>query len=166
MESSSVTSPELRVERISAEQTHPLRMQVLRPGYPEAAIVFPGDEDPSTLHVGALLGDELVAIASLYLESRPTDAPGTDERADDHDAGTAWRLRGMATHPAQRRRGAGAATLRACERHATEHDGTLLWCNARTEAVPFYEANGWVVLGEEFDIPTVGPHFIMEKRIG
>lgn len=165
MESTSATSPELRVERISARQTHPLRMQVLRPGYPEDAALFPGDDDPDTLHVGALLDDQVVAIASLYRESRPADAPGTSERAEDHDAGTTWRLRGMATEPALRRRGAGAAALRACERHAAEQGGTLLWCNARTEAVPFYQVNGWALLGEEFDIPTVGPHFVMEKRL-
>jgi GNAT superfamily N-acetyltransferase len=116
--------------------------------------------------VGALRDGEVVAIASLYLEPRPADTPGGAERAGDHDAGTAWRLRGMATDPSLRRQGAGARALDACERHAREHGGTLLWCNARTEAVAFYEANGWEILGDEFDIPTVGPHFVMEKRLG
>jgi GNAT superfamily N-acetyltransferase len=71
----------------------------------------------------------------------------------------------LATAPSLRRQGAGAAALAACEQHAREHGGTLLWCNARVEAIAFYEANGWTVLGEEFDIPTVGPHFVMEKPI-
>jgi GNAT superfamily N-acetyltransferase len=165
MESPAPSSPGLVVERIDAEATHPLRQSVLRPGRPVEECVFPGDEDEATLHVGALRDGEVVAIASLYLEPRPVDAAGGAERAADHDAGTVWRLRGMATDPSLRRMGAGAAALEACEQHARERGGTLLWCNARVEAIAFYEANGWSVLGDEFDIPTVGPHFVMEKRL-
>jgi GNAT superfamily N-acetyltransferase len=157
---------ELTVEPITAEQTHPLRMSVLRPGRPEAECVFPGDEDPSTLHAGAVLDGDVVAIASLYLEPRPDGALGGATPRADHAANTAWRLRGMATAPAVRRRGAGAAALRACEAHARANGGTLLWCNARVEAVAFYEAEGWTKLGTEFDIPTVGPHFVMERPLG
>ena len=166
MESGTAPTSELVVRRIDAEATHPLRQSVLRPGRPVAECVFPGDDAPETLHVGAMRGDEVVGIASLYLEPRPADAAGGASRAADHGDGTAWRLRGMATDPAVRRQGAGAAALEACERHAREQGGTLLWCNARTEAVAFYEANGWTILGTEFDIPTVGPHFVMEKPIG
>jgi GNAT superfamily N-acetyltransferase len=157
---------ELTVQRIDSAATHPLRQSVLRPGRPVEECVFPGDDAPETLHVGALLDGEVVAIASLYLEPRPGDAPGGAPLTDDHAAGTAWRLRGMATEPTVRRRGAGAAALAACEQHARDQGGTLLWCNARVEALEFYEANGWTILGEEFDIPTVGPHFVMEKPIG
>lgn len=156
----------LTVRRIDAGATHPLRQSVLRPGRPVDECVFPGDDAPQTLHVGAVLEGEVVAIASLYLESRPANAPGGAARGGDHESGTAWRLRGMATAPAVRRRGAGAAALAACEQHAREQGGSLLWCNARIEAIEFYEANGWTVLGDEFDIPTVGPHFVMEKPIG
>lgn len=155
----------LQVRRIGASETRPLRSSVLRPGRPEREVEFPGDDEPTTFHAGALLDDELVAVGSLYLEARPADAPGDAARPADHDTGTAWRLRGMATDPAVRRRGAGAAVLAACEEHARAHGATLLWCNARIEAIDFYEANGWRVLGEEFDIPTVGPHFVMEKPL-
>ena len=37
--------------------------------------------------------------------------------------------------------------------------------NARTGAVPFYHTHGWTTLGEEFDIPTVGPHFRMWMEV-
>lgn len=155
----------LTVRRIDAEHTLPLRMAVLRPGLPAEEAVFPGDDDPATLHVGALLGDRLVAVASMYHESRPADAPGGAPRADAHDGGTAWRLRGMATEPEARGIGAGAAALAACERHAREQGGTLAWCNARVGAIGFYERAGWSVLGHEFDIPTAGPHFVMERAL-
>lgn len=156
---------DLTVEQISPEQTHPLRMAVLRPGRPAAECVFPGDDDPKTLHVGAMQDGEVLAIASLYREARPDDAPGRAPVGPAHTDGTAWRLRGMATAPEARRQGAGLAALRAVERHAREQGGTLAWCNARVGAVAFYEAAGWTVLGEEFDIPTVGPHFVMERAL-
>ncbi len=157
--------PDLTVIRISAEQTHPLRMAVLRPGRPVAECEFPGDEDELTIHAGAQLDDRIVSIASMYLESRPADALGGAAVGPDHAAGTAWRLRGMATEPALRGSGAGRAALDACLAHAIEHGATLAWCNARTPAIGFYERMGWTVLGEEFEIPTAGPHFVMERSL-
>ena len=38
-----------------------------------------------------------------------------------------------------------------------------LWCNARTPALNFYKKQGWMVVSEEFFIPTAGPHFRMTK---
>lgn len=165
MDPAPAAATKLDVRPIDAADTHDLRLRVLRPGRPVEECAFPGDDDELTLHAGALLDGTIVGIASLYLEPRPVDAAGGALRAPDHDAGTVWRLRGMATDPDVRRRGAGAATLAACEQHAREHGATLLWCNARVEAIAFYEVNGWTVLGDEFDIPTVGPHFVMEKRL-
>ena len=166
MEATDRSTTRLRVALISTSDTLELRHAVLRPGFPIGDCEFPGDDAPTTLHVGALLDDEIVAVGSLYLEARPVDAPGGAPRTADHDAGTAWRLRGMATSPKVRRRGAGAATLRAMHEHAQHHGGSLLWCNARLGAVRFYEAQGWQVLGTEFEIPSVGPHLVMERRLG
>lgn len=159
------TSPSITVEPITAEQTHPLRMAVLRPGRPVSECIFPGDDAELTLHVGAMLDGRIMGIGSMYHEARPADAPGTVELVADHAADTAWRLRGMASDPGLRRRGVGRAVLQACEEHARANGGTLAWCNARTPAIAFYEANGWTAFGEEFDIPTAGPHFVMEKRL-
>lgn len=154
------------VRRLTAEQTHPLRHAVLRSGRPIEECDFPGDRDPDTFHAGAELDGRIVSVASMYHEARPSDAPGGADRADDHDAGTAWRLRGMATEPGLQRSGAGSAALQACSEHAIAHGATLLWCNARTPAIGFYERHGWVVLGHEFDVPTAGPHYVMERRVG
>ncbi len=40
----------------------------------------------------------------------------------------------------------------------------LVWCNARVVAVPFYAKQGWEIVSEVFDIPTVGPHRAMLRR--
>lgn len=153
-------------ERIDAEATVPLRSRVLRPGYPLDDSRFPGDDDALTFHAGAVLDGCVVSIASMYLESRAADTPaGGAPRAADHDTGTAWRLRGMATEPGLRGSGAGRIALDACLAHVRAHGGTLAWCNARIGAVGFYERLGWDVIGSEFEIPTVGPHVVMERRL-
>jgi GNAT superfamily N-acetyltransferase len=78
----------------------------------------------------------------------------------------AYRLRGMAVDPDFHRSGIGRKLLDLLEARVRETKyTTLLWCNARTPAVPFYESMGWRVVSDEFDIPTAGPHFVMIKDL-
>lgn len=141
---------QIHVQPITAEQTHPLRISVLRPDRPPEDAVFPGDDAPHARHLGAFTGDALVGVASLSLEPMPGGVDSTD-----------WRLRGMAIAPDCRRQGHGRALLATCLAHVHSQGGTRLWCNARTTAKRFYEALGFETRGEEFDIPGVGPHFVM-----
>ena len=54
--------------------------------------------------------------------------------------------------------------LRAFE-EIKKKKGTLLWCNARIIAVEFYKKIGFQIKGEEFDIPDIGKHYFMYKKI-
>jgi hypothetical protein len=40
-----------------------------------------------------------------------------------------------------------------------------LWCNARSPATEFYRKHGWQIIGDEFVIPTAGPHYKMAKSV-
>lgn len=142
------------VRPITAAATWPLRLSVLRPGRPAAAAQFPGDDLSSTKHFGAFQGDELVGIASLF----PAEMP-------EHPGVSAWQLRGMATAPSVRGAGFGRALLAACVAFASASGKQLIWCNARTSAIKFYRKLGWEILGEEFDVPDVGPHFHMWRWV-
>ncbi len=135
------------MRRIAAAETIAVRWPVLRPGLPRESAIFAGDDALETLHFGVFCHDKLVGVASLF-------------RAAFAGEENAWQLRGMATLPAVRGLGCGRALLRACEAAAGP---ALLWCNARTSAVAFYAAHGWHTVGEEFDIPTVGPHVRMRR---
>jgi hypothetical protein len=74
----------------------------------------------------------------------------------------AWQLRGMATDSRQQGRGLGRQLWHAAAAEAhRDEPGRLIWCNARTSAVGFYEKLGWRVVSEPFDVPTVGPHVKM-----
>ncbi len=143
------------VRLITTAETWPLRQSELRPGRPLAAAQFTGDDLPSTKHFGAFRSGELVGIASLFLAEMP-----------EHPGVGALQLRGMATAPAVRGAGFGRALVTACVAFAVASGKLLIWCNARTSAVEFYRKLGWKILGEEFDVPDVGSHFHMWRRIG
>jgi GNAT superfamily N-acetyltransferase len=142
------------VRAISAAETRLLRQRVLRPAQRIEELVYPGDAAPDTLHLGAFLGDALVGVASVSREAPPGDS-----------SPRAWRLRGMAALPELRRQGIGAALLRACLAHVREQGGDLLWCHARSGAVPFYRALELAESGEEFELPGLGPHWFMSRRV-
>lgn len=145
---------DIAIRAISAAGTRPLRSAILRPGQPPDMLVYPGDDAPDTLHLGAFEGDELVGIASIYHEPQPGDErPG------------AWRLRGMATIDRVRGKGHGRALLTACIDAIRARGGELLWCNARTPAMGFYKSLGFSVRGEPFELPGIGEHFLMWRAI-
>ena len=147
--------PGVAVRYIQAAETRPLRHAVLRPSQPAESTVYPGDDDPSTVHLGAFLDDRVVGIASLYAERRPDGPRGTP----------GWRLRGMASAPRARGIGVGWALLRACIDHVASHGGGELWCNARVPAAEFYARAGFETVSEPFDIPEIGAHVVMRRLL-
>lgn len=118
-----------------------LRLAVLRPGQPSEAAVWALDDDPESVHLGAFLDGCCVGIASVVPEDR-------------------WRLRGMAVEPSLRGAGIGAALVAELQSRFGAA-GRPLWCNARTTAAGFYVRLGFVIEGEPFDVPGIGPHVVM-----
>jgi GNAT superfamily N-acetyltransferase len=144
------------IREITAAETIAVRWPILRPGFPRETAVFPGDDDPNTRHFGAFdASGALVGVTSIYRAPLP-------ERPEEPGA---WQLRGMATLDAVRGSGHGRDLVIACEQAVVATGGAFLWCNARIVAAPFYAKRGWQILGEEFDIPTVGPHYRMWKKL-
>lgn len=139
------------VKFITAENTLPLRSQVLRNGEPMAVCYFQADHDSATLHMGYFSpADELVCILTIQLEAM-----------ESYD-GLGYRLRGMATHPGWQGKGIGSILLKAAINHLDlETKADYLWCNARRVAYGFYQHLGFEALSEEFEIPGIGPHKVM-----
>jgi GNAT superfamily N-acetyltransferase len=139
-----VKVPPLDVRLIPLAQTRALRRDVLRPymSFDELAT----HEPDGAVAFGAFAGDELVAVGLVG----PDGGPGS------------WRVRGMATAPHARGRGAGSHVLKALVEHAIAEGATRLWCNARTPARSLYERAGFRVTSDEFDVPRIGPHYRME----
>lgn len=142
------------VRPITGAQTRPLRQRVLRPDQPASASIYPDDGGVNTLHLGAFVDGELVGVASLFREPPPgSDGP------------KAWRLRGMATAPEVRGQGHGGALLEACIRHVAKKGGTTLWCNGRVTVAGFYQRYGFELCGEPFELPGIGPHYLMRRAV-
>ena len=99
--------PDLTVVELTAQETHPLRLAVLRGDTPEHSRSRSHEDDwPGTFHLGVRDGDALVAI-STWIPRPHNDEP-------------AMQLRGMATAPELQGRGVGALLLESgCQRAAS-----------------------------------------------
>ncbi|WP_241759439.1 GNAT family N-acetyltransferase [Pyxidicoccus parkwayensis] len=128
---------------------------MLRPNQSPNMVVYPGDEDVDTVHLGAYTSGRLVGVASLYREPPPDSLRTT----------TAWRLRGMAVDKTLQGSGFGAALLRACLEHALQQGGTQVWCNARATAMGFYRSLGFSQKGDPFELPGIGLHHFMWRTL-
>jgi GNAT superfamily N-acetyltransferase len=157
-------SEELIVHAAEAVAIRPLRSLVLRPGQPPAALVYEHDDHPLTLHAAAFEGDEIVGIATVHPQTPPEAQRGRIPESA-YAAGESFRLRGMASHPRVQGRGAGRAVLGKCFEHIRAHNAEYLWCNARLNAVGFYERMGFEAVGDQFDMPGIGPHYVMWRRV-
>ena len=153
------------VRRVPAAVVRPLRTRILRPGWTDREATYPEDETVA-VHVAAYRdGAETPdGVGTVYAEPAP-DANRDEIPEAAYADGASWRLRGMATSDAARGTGLGRLVLEECFRIVREADGRFLWCNARLVAVPFYERLGLQAVGPEFDIPTIGPHYVMWREV-
>ncbi|MFI9238616.1 GNAT family N-acetyltransferase [Streptomyces sp. NPDC053079] len=143
-----------RTATVPVAEVFALRHAVLRPGLPADSAAFPGDDAPGTFHVASYDERGELRGCATFL---PEPLPGTGEEA--------YRLRGMASDPAVRGLGHGAAVLRAGLAEAAARGAALVWCNGRTPARGFYEHHGFHARGEEFTVEGVGPHFIFAIKL-
>ena len=140
------------VRRARLDEIIDLRHAVLRAGLPREEAIFEGDEAAETRHFAAVDGGEIVACLTFHCSS--------------YEGSPAWQLRGMAVAARRRATGAGRDLLTYAEADVLrESPIRLFWCNARTPALGFYRKLGWAPVGEQFEIPTAGPHFRMMKRV-
>lgn len=142
----------MEVKEISAEATYSIRKEVLRKHIP-LPFEFTGDMDKDTVHLGAFSGNKLVAIASFMKSNNPKFE------------GLQYQLRGMATLESYRGAGAGKLMVKVIFLKLKEMKISCLWCNARIEAVDFYKKQGLQIQGLQFEIPYIGTHYLMFKKL-
>jgi GNAT superfamily N-acetyltransferase len=138
---------EIEVRPVSLAATRALRQSVLRPH--QTVEELAGHEPAGAVAFGAFEGRDLVAVGLVGPDGEPGD----------------WRVRGMATQPDARGRGAGTLILDTLVSYAIGHGATRVWCNARTPALTLYQRAGFVVASEEFEPPDIGPHYRMELSV-
>ncbi|HVT88820.1 MAG TPA: GNAT family N-acetyltransferase [Tepidisphaeraceae bacterium] len=142
----------IQVRRCQVSEIIDLRWRILRAGLARETAFFDGDNEPTTYHFAAEDVGRIVGCATL-LRRLWQDMP-------------AWQLRGMAVEPALQGRGVGSLLLKMVDQTVRlESHSMQLWCNARSPAVQFYRKSCWETFGDEFDIPTAGPHLKMTKLL-
>ncbi len=146
----------MRVVELTSVQTHPLRRLVLRDNDPARTVVFDGDDEPGTFHLGVVDDAGEIVATSTWLP-RPTDhAPGSP----------AVQLRGMATSPALQGSGVGGSLFDAAVELCSARGLAVLWANARDTALAFYERHGCTTVGDGFVDATTGlPHHVVIRRL-
>lgn len=143
------------IRKISAEETYPVRQQVLRPGRPAREVFFEGDLEPETFHLGYFDADEIVGVATYV-----------GRKNSFFEDNLQYQLRGMAVLPDFRGKNIGEALLLYGEKLLkNNHPEVLLWFNAREVAIDFYKKYAYRAIGDPFMIPNVCMHIVMYKKL-
>lgn len=146
--------PEYEIREISATETYPVRHPVLRSGRPLASCAFDGDNLKTTFHLGIYENNQLVGVATLLEKNHP-----------DFSFDVQYQLRGMAILKSHQQKGLGKQLLTSGEVLLASKQIRFIWCNAREIAINFYKNNGFRLHGNSFEIPKIGMHFTMYKRL-
>ena len=142
----------MKIKEITAEQTYELRKIELRKNM-SLSSQFRGDLDADTFHLGLFINNELVSIVSFM---RSDYKEFTEKQ---------FQLRGMATKENYQGKGFGKMLITKSEELLKEKEVIIVWCNARIVALDFYKKQGFKIIGKEFDIPQIGGHFVMYKKL-
>ena len=135
---------------IQSELTHKIRKQVLWPHISNNDYTLAIDKDQNTFHVGAYYNKELVSIGTFTKQNN---------KLFKHKI--QYRLRAMATALNYQKKGVGKYVFLKGLEILKEKGVELLWCDARINAVPFYESLKMNSLDKVYNIINIGPHKTM-----
>lgn len=142
------------IKEITAQETFIIRQPILRQEKPLEACAFEGDNLETTHHFGLFENSNLTGIISLFLKTNPIFAENLQAQ-----------IRGMAILEMYQKKGFGEALVKHCEDYCTSNQFDLIWFNARATAIGFYKKMGYKINGTLFDIPEIGNHYLMYKKI-
>ena len=142
------------IQKITSTETYPIRHIVLRAGKPIESCQFQGDELETTNHFGYYINNQIIGVISIF-----------EINNKQLLVQKSFQIRGMAVLPSFQKQGIGEALVKESEKFCTTQKANLIWFNARTTAVGFYQKMGYEIVGSEFEINEVGPHFLMFKKL-
>jgi ribosomal protein S18 acetylase RimI-like enzyme len=144
----------IEIKKITAFETIMVRHPVLRLGRPIETCHFEGDDLSTTWHYGFFLENQLVAVISAFKAKNKL-----------FNVENQYQIRGMAVLDQFQKRGFGEALLNYCENEIGLTNGDLIWFNARETALGFYKKSEYEIIGGQFEIPDVGPHYVLFKKL-
>ena len=135
-------------------------------------------DDEQAIHAWFAIDDEIVSVGRSHLI--PAENNGSQADHVGPNAATcpdfsplvngeyrpAIQIRQMGTLPQHRCKGYAAEVLGELEKKSMEIFAAQYgFLQARTPAIPFYRSQGWEIIDELFDIPGIGPHYSMMKKL-
>jgi [ribosomal protein S5]-alanine N-acetyltransferase len=144
------------VKLITAKDTYPLRHLILWPhkhNLSDCSIEI----DDKGIHFGSFKNNDVVSIGSFF-SSNISDF--------DEMAHCQFRLRAMASNHHLKTKGGGKALLLFAQKYLkSTHKADLIWCDAREVAVGFYKKLGFSIFKGPYEIPVIGTHYLMYKKL-
>jgi len=144
----------LKVKQIQAVDCYPIRQQILWRHKKLENCGIDIDEQEGAFHIGVFLNDELVSIGSFFKQNHAQFSEKNQ-----------YRLRAMATMPKAQKQGIAKALLDFAFERLKNQNHDILWCDARVIAVGFYKKMGFTKHGDMYEIPIIGPHYLMRKAV-
>lgn len=132
------------IKRIEGKQTLTLRQQVLWPDKDIAFCQLEGDQD--ALHFGAYINNELVCVASVFIDNSKA------------------RLRKFATSTSCQNNGIGTQILAHILKELPTYGINYFYCDARLSAIKFYQRFGMSCQGDPFMKSGV-QYIVMDRKI-
>ncbi len=143
-----------KIIEIGALETFSVRHPVLRFGKPIESCHFEGDNLQTTKHFGLFYNNQLSGVISVF-----------EAKNSLFEEENQFQIRGMAVLKQFQKKGFGVALLKHCENYIQNKKGSVIWFNARENAIGFYEKSGYMKRGDSFEIETIGRHFVLFKII-
>ncbi len=144
----------IEIRKIQYQETYNIRHVVLRPNRALETCYFDGDTLESTFHFGLYYKAEQAGIISLFKNKNIL-----------FEAKNHYQIRGMAVLENFQKMNFGRKLVAYSEIFLKSKDIEILWFNARESAVDFYQKLGYQIIDPAFDIPDVGTHYVMWKKI-
>jgi len=149
-----------------------MRKEVMYPDRSLAEMFLP--EDESGWHPGIWLGNEVIAVVSVFsttaegtitgfAENRSTPFVGGGPTAEDSLAPEQWQFRKFACSNHHQGRGWGSLLLQYIFFEASQRGVLRIWCNARVAVLPFYQKFGMQAYGDSWE--QWGVQFVKMDRI-
>ncbi|MFN9066674.1 MAG: GNAT family N-acetyltransferase [Bdellovibrionales bacterium] len=144
-----------KVSNVTVSQVIDLRSRILRPGQPLVNSQYEEDYDPTTFHLGSFNESMKIVTVGTFIQQR---------HSYFFNSKLSYRLRGMATEIEFQKKGYGKNLIIAAEKILIARSCDLLWFNARLSALDFYKKLGFKIMGEVFELPSIGSHIVMFKN--
>ena len=142
------------IREITSFATFSVRHPVLRAGKPIDSCYFEGDNLVTTKHFGIFEEENLIGVISIFKNNHAY-----------FDDTISYQIRGMAVLENFQKQGLGQKLMKHCEDYIVSHKSSLIWFNARKNAVGFYKKLDYKIIGDAFVIQDVGTHYFMYKKL-